>query len=85
MNRTTMTIRVPLEVHDKLARLSLGTKRSRSYLAGEAVAAYVKRELAIISGIETGLTDVAAGRTVPHDQAMGQIDAIIVEARARAA
>ena len=85
MNSTTMTIRVPLEVHDKLARLSQGTKRSRSYLAGEAVASYVERELAIIGGIETSLADVAAGRTVPHDQAMGQIDAIIVEARARAA
>jgi predicted transcriptional regulator len=38
MNSTTMTIRIPIAVHDKLARLAQGTKRSRSYLAAEALA-----------------------------------------------
>jgi predicted transcriptional regulator len=47
MNSTTMTIRVPVAVHEKLARLSKCTRRSRSYLAAEAVSAYVDRELSI--------------------------------------
>lgn len=82
MASTTMTIRVPVEVRDKLARIASGTRRSRSYLAGEAVAAYVERELAIIDGIERGLDDVAAGATVPHDLAMQELDAAIARARA---
>ncbi|MFN3551464.1 MAG: CopG family ribbon-helix-helix protein [Novosphingobium meiothermophilum] len=82
MSSMTMTIRVPSDVHDKLARLSAGTRRSRSYLAAEAVAAYVERELAIIEGIEEGLADVAADRLVPHDVAMDRLDAAIAAAAA---
>lgn len=77
MTSTTMTIRVPLAVQEQLARLSQSTKRSRSYLAGEAVAAYVERELAIVEGIERGLADMNAGRVTPHDEAMDRIDAAI--------
>ena len=83
MNSTTMTIRVPVELHDKLARLAHGTQRSRSYLAAQALAAYVDRELSIITGIEQGIADIAAGRTLPHDEAMDRIDAVIAGARAR--
>ncbi len=82
---TTMTIRVPAALAEKLARLAQGTRRSRSYLAAEAVAAYVDRELAIIDGVQRGLADVEAGRITPHDDAMDQIDALIAEARARKA
>lgn len=82
MSSMTMTIRVPTEVSDKLARLAKGTRRSRSFLAAEAVAAYVDRELSIIDGIEQGMADVAAGRVVPHDIAMDRVDAAIAKARA---
>lgn len=77
MNSTTMTIRVPTAVKEKLDRLAHGARRSRSYLAAEAVAAYVDRELAIIEGIEKSLEDVAAGRTISHESAMAGIDAAI--------
>lgn len=80
---TTMTIRVPTELKEKLGRLAQGTRRSRSYLATEAVAAYVERELAIIEGVQRGLADVAAGRVTAHDNAMDRVDALITEARKR--
>ncbi|OYY75749.1 MAG: CopG family transcriptional regulator [Sphingomonas sp. 28-62-20] len=82
MSSMTMTIRVPTDVSDKLARLAKGTRRSRSFLAAEAVAAYVDRELSIIDGIEQGMADVAAGRVVPHDIAMDRVDTVIAKARA---
>lgn len=82
---TTMTIRVPKDLRDKLERLAHGTRRSRSYLAAEAVAAYVDRELSIIDGIQQGLADVEAGRTISHDDAMDKVDAVIAEAKARKA
>ncbi|MER8880976.1 CopG family ribbon-helix-helix protein [Mesorhizobium sp. M0074] len=74
---TTMTIRVSPDVKEKLDRIATDTRRSKSFLAGEAVAAYVDRELEIIEGIKRGLADVEAGRIVSHDKAMAEIYAAI--------
>jgi len=82
---TTMTIRVSPAVKEKLGRLAHDTRRTKSFLAGEAVSAYVDRELEIIDGIHRGLADVRAGRVVPHDQAMAEIEAVIVAAESRKA
>ena len=77
---TTMTIRVTPDLKEKLGRLAQGTRRTRSYLAAEAVEAYVNRELEIIEGIQRGLADMDAGRVTPHDEAMDRIDAAIAAA-----
>jgi len=74
---TTMTIRVRPDVKEKLDRIAADTQRSKSFLAGEAVAAYVERELEIIDGIKRGMADAAAGRVVSHDDAMAEIYAVI--------
>ncbi|KGM34122.1 CopG family ribbon-helix-helix protein [Inquilinus limosus] len=79
---TTMTIRVRADVKEKLERIAAGTRRSKSFLAGEAVAAYVDRELEIIEGIKRGMADAEAGRIVPHDEAMAEIHAAIQAAEA---
>lgn len=78
---TTMTIRVSPEVKRKLDRLASNTRRSKSYLAAEAVSAYVDRELEIIEGIKRGLADVEAGRVVPHDEAMTEVYGVIKAAK----
>jgi predicted transcriptional regulator len=85
MTSTTMTIRVSAEVHDKLSRLAQATRRSRSDLAGKAVAAYVERELAIVEGIMQGLADAAAGRVTPHEEVMAHVHAIIDDAERKRA
>ena len=74
---TTMTIRLSNETKAELGLLANATRRSKSFLAAEAVAAYVARERGIIEGIERGLADMNAGRTVPHDAAMAEVDALI--------
>lgn len=74
---TTMTIRIRSDVKEKLDRIASETQRSRSFLAGEAVAAYVDRELEIIEGIRRGLADAEAGRVVEHEEAMAEIEAVI--------
>ena len=78
---TTMTIRVSIEVEEKLRRLALDTRRSKSFLAAEAVSAYVDRELEIIDGIQRGLADIEAGNVVSHADAMAEIDDVIEDAR----
>lgn len=78
---TTMTIRVTPDLKEKLGRLAESTRRSRSYLAVEAVEAYVNRELQIIEGIHQGLADMRAGRVTPHEDVMAEARRIIAEAR----
>ncbi|WLS01570.1 CopG family ribbon-helix-helix protein [Shinella oryzae] len=77
MNSTTMTIRVSEDLKERLDRLAADTRRSRSFLAAEAVEAYVARELAIVDGINAGIDDVAGRRTVAHDDAMAELKAVI--------
>ncbi|WP_439631545.1 CopG family ribbon-helix-helix protein [Shinella sp.] len=77
MSSTTMTIRVSADLKEKLDRLATDTRRSRSFLAAEAVSAYVARELAIVDGVNQGLEDVRSGRTVSHEDAMSDLNSII--------
>jgi len=74
---TTMTIRLEPEVEEKLARLAEDRRRSPARLAAEAVALYVDRELDAVEGIRRGLADIEAGRLVPHEEAMAELDAVI--------
>ncbi|WP_242097980.1 ribbon-helix-helix protein, CopG family [Sphingomonas sp. CROZ-RG-20F-R02-07] len=82
---TTMTIRITPDLKDKLGRLAQDTRRSRSYLAAEAVEAYVARELAIIDGIQRGLDDMAADRVTSHAEVMATARGIVDEAKQRQA
>lgn len=81
---TTMTIRLNTDVKNKLGRLAEHTKRSNSFLASEAVSAYVDRELEIVEGILRGLEDVKAGRVIPHEQVEREFEAVIAAAMAKA-
>lgn len=61
------------ETKARLEELARHTRRSKSFLAGEAITDYVERELAIVEGIKRGLADMEAGRVTPHEQAMDRI------------
>ena len=73
----TLTVRLPTEVKKKLGRLASHTNRTKSFLASEAIADFVARELAIVEGIRRGLDDMHAGRVVPHAQAMRRLKATV--------
>jgi predicted transcriptional regulator len=77
---TTLTVRLPAQVKRRLGRLAGHTKRTQSYLAGEAIADFVDRELATIDGIKRGLDDMHAGRVVPHKTAMRRLRATVARA-----
>lgn len=64
-----MTIRLTPEVSEKLEALARDTKRSKSYLAGEAIASYVDRNAWQIEEIKEGLEEAWSGTPgVPHDE-----------------
>jgi predicted transcriptional regulator len=74
---TTVTVRIPEKTKAKLDRLAEVTRRSRSFLAADAINAYAEAELAIVEDILRGQDDARAGRVVPHDQAMAELHARI--------
>ena len=82
---TTVTIRIPMELRERLDRLAKGTRRSRSYLAAQALDIYTRYELQIVEQILEGIEDVRAGRVVSHAEVVAQGRAIIEQARAREA
>jgi predicted transcriptional regulator len=81
MESTTLTVRLTPELKERLGELAARTRRTRSFLAGEAIAGYVEHELEIIAGIERGVEDMKAGRVVPHDEAMARLRQTIRKAR----
>ncbi|HMG49997.1 MAG TPA: CopG family ribbon-helix-helix protein [Inquilinus sp.] len=81
MVASTVTIRLGADVSEKLDRIARDTRRSRSVLAAQAVAAFVDCELQIVDGIRRGLADAKAGRVVPHQEVVAESRAIIATAK----
>ena len=77
----TITIRVSSDLRAKLDLLAASTRRSKSFLAGEAVSRFVESEAEIVDGVKQGLADIQAGRVTPHDEAMKRIRATIANPR----
>jgi RHH-type rel operon transcriptional repressor/antitoxin RelB len=58
---TTMTIRLEDEIRDRLEVLAEATQRSKSFLAAEAIRAYVESNEWQISEIQAALKEADAG------------------------
>jgi predicted transcriptional regulator len=78
---TTLTVRLTPAVKQQLGRLADATRRTKSFLAAEAIAAYVAREVDVVAGIERGLDDMRSGLVVPHDEAMERLEATVAKAK----
>ena len=64
---TTITVRVPKSVKDRLESLAKETRRSKSSLAAEGIGAFVDLEERQIEGIKQALTSIDKGLGVPQD------------------
>jgi len=64
----TLSIRIDSETKKRLDALARRSRRSKSFLAAEAIAAYVDAENWQLAEIEAGLEDLDQGRTVSHDK-----------------
>jgi predicted transcriptional regulator len=65
---TTMTVRIPSEVSSKLDGLARDTKRSKAYLAGEAITSYVERNAWQVARIKAALAEAESGAPgIPHE------------------
>jgi predicted transcriptional regulator len=64
-----VTIRLDIEVKRRLDALASRSKRSKSCLAAEAIAAYAEAEEWQLGEIQQGLDDLSRGHTVSHEKA----------------
>ena len=64
---TTLSLRIDEETKARLDALAKRSRRSKSFLAAEAIASYVDVESWQLDETAAGLDDLEQGRTVDHD------------------
>ncbi len=83
MADVTFSVRIPEETKALLEALSKTTQRSKNFLAREAITNFVLSEAEIVEGIQQGIADVRAGRTVAHEDVVKKSRFIIASAKKR--
>lgn len=68
---TTLSLRIDEETKERLDVLAKRSRRSKSFLAAEAIAAYVEAESWQLDEIAAGLDDLEHGRSVGHEAVVG--------------
>lgn len=63
---TTLSVRIDTTTKKRLEALARRARRSKSFLAAEAIAAYVETESWQLDEIQRGLDELDAGRGVTH-------------------
>jgi predicted transcriptional regulator len=63
---TTLSVRLDSDTKKRLEALARRARRSKSFLAAEAIAAFVEAESWQLDEIETALEELDQGRGVPH-------------------
>lgn len=72
--KPVLNVRVAPETLRKLDALAAATRRTRSFIANEALEAWIEREIELIEDLQIALEEGRAGKGIPHDKAMRQID-----------
>lgn len=73
METTTLTLRVPTEMKERLDKLAEATGRSKSYLAGEALRKYIDLEAWQIGEIQQALQEADANDFASDEE----VDAVV--------
>jgi len=64
----TLSIRLDAVTKQRLTALSLHSKRSKSFLAAEAITAYVEREEWQLGELHAAIAELDAGHSVSHEK-----------------
>jgi len=65
----TLSIRLDAATKQRLDALARHSKRSKSFLAAEAIAAYVEQEEWQLGEVHAAIDELNAGRSVSHEKA----------------
>ena len=72
-----LNVRLAPETLRKLDAVAAATRRTRSFIANEALEAWIDREIEIIENLQIALEEAREGKVIPHDKAMRQIDVAV--------
>jgi RHH-type rel operon transcriptional repressor/antitoxin RelB len=64
----TLSVRIEAGMRQRLDALAKQSRRTKSFLAAEAIAAYVAAEEWQLGEIEAGISDLDAGHEVSHEK-----------------
>jgi RHH-type transcriptional regulator, rel operon repressor / antitoxin RelB len=70
---TVVTARIDAALKARLEALARATKRSKSYLAAEAIAAYVE----LIAEIKAGIAELDAGQGISEEEAEAHYERLL--------
>lgn len=65
---TTLSVRIDATTKKRLEALAKRARRSKSFLAAEAIAAFVEAESWQLDEIQAGISALEEGRRVPHKE-----------------
>ncbi len=68
MSTETLSIRIDSTTKRRLDALSKRSRRSKSFLAAEAIAAYVESEEWQLGELQAGIADLDSGHEVGHEK-----------------
>ena len=68
MMTETLSIRIDVETKKRLSALSKRSKRSKSFLAAQAIAAYVESEEWQLGELHAGIAELESGQSVSHEK-----------------
>jgi RHH-type transcriptional regulator, rel operon repressor / antitoxin RelB len=63
---TTLSVRIDTDTKKRLEALAKRARRSKSFLAAEAIAAFVEAESWQLDEIQAGIDELDAGRAIRH-------------------
>jgi predicted transcriptional regulator len=64
----TLSVRIDSETKQRLDQLARRSKRSKSFLAAEAIAAYIEAEEWQLGEIEAGMAELDRGQSISHER-----------------
>jgi len=64
----TLSIRIDKETKKRLDALAKRSRRSKSFLAAKAIAAYVESEEWQLGELQAGIAELDAGKSVSHEK-----------------
>ncbi len=78
-----LNVRLAPETLRKLDAVAAATRRTRSFIANEALEAWINREMEIIEDLRVGFEEVRTGKGIPHERVMRDIDVAVERAPKR--
>lgn len=79
MKDVTVSARIPEELNQQLTTTSQALRRDNSWIIKEAIRTYLPSAKRLLETIEEGIRADEVGDTVPHEEVMREVDALLAK------